>query len=133
MARASAHPTISSGGNPTNQSVPAGQPVTFTAAASGNPTPTVQWFEGGHTGATGVAGTGMAVSGATSTTLTFTTSSTAADNGNSYYAEFTNSQARRHNGRHVDGHARGSNRHHSANFGHHDGRQYCHVHRRRVG
>ena len=29
--------------NPGNQTVPAGQTVTFTAAASGTPTPTVQW------------------------------------------------------------------------------------------
>jgi hypothetical protein len=70
--------------NPTNQSVPAGQPVTFTAAATGNPTPTVQWF-------VGPVGSGTAITGATNSTLTFTTSSTATDNGNTYYAVFTNS------------------------------------------
>jgi hypothetical protein len=74
-------PTITT--NPTSQVVAAGQPVSFTAAAGGNPTPTVQWYEG-------AVGSGTAISGATSNTLTFTTSSTASDNGNTYYAVFTN-------------------------------------------
>ncbi|HUB23962.1 MAG TPA: immunoglobulin domain-containing protein [Tepidisphaeraceae bacterium] len=76
-------PTITQ--NPTNQTVPAGQPVTFTASASGNPTPTVQWFEG-------APGSGTPINGQTSDTLTFTTSIDATDNGTTYYAEFTNSQ-----------------------------------------
>jgi Immunoglobulin I-set domain len=74
--------------NPANQMVTAGQPVSFTASASGNPTPTVQWFAG-------APGSGTAIIGnptATTTTLTFTTSSNASDNGTTYYAEFTNSQ-----------------------------------------
>jgi hypothetical protein len=85
---------ISSGGtlvapsvttNPMNQTVAAGQPVTFTAASTGNPTPTVQWYEGTYP-------TGTAITGATSATYTFTTSTTASDNNTSYYAVFTNSQ-----------------------------------------
>jgi hypothetical protein len=77
--------------NPSDQTVPAGNSATFTAGGSGNPTPTVQWFKGGTPGTTGVAGTGTAIGGATSPTLTFTTSSTADDDGTTYYAEFTNS------------------------------------------
>ncbi len=69
--------------NPSNQNVSAGQPVTFTAAASGNPAPTVQWFEG-------TPGSGTLIPGATSLSYTFTTSPTASDNGTTYYAEFTN-------------------------------------------
>src|SRR5262249_8199285 len=49
---------------PANQSVTAGQSATFTAAASGNPTPTVQW-EVSTDGGT----TWNAIGGATSTTL----------------------------------------------------------------
>ena len=37
---------------PTNQTVPEGQTATFTAAASGNPTPTVQWKRSNDGGAT---------------------------------------------------------------------------------
>ena len=44
---------------PVSQSVVVGQPVTFTAAASGSPSPTFQWFKNGAT-----------VAGATSATLT---------------------------------------------------------------
>jgi hypothetical protein len=79
----SAAPSINPGGNPANQNVPAGQPVTFTASASGFPVPTVQWYKG-------AVGSGTAISGATSSSYTFTTSLTAADNGTSYYAVFTN-------------------------------------------
>ena len=63
----------------------AGQTATFTAAASGNPTPTVQWqvsTDGGNT-FTPIAGT-------TSTTLSIT-NTTAAQNGSEYEAVFTNS------------------------------------------
>jgi len=82
------------GSNPQNAIVSAGQPVTFNSSASGVPTPTVQWYEGG-TPAVGVqtsadTGGGTAVSGATSPSLTFTTSGTAADNGNTYWAEYAN-------------------------------------------
>lgn len=70
--------------NPTNQTVNAGQSASFTAAASGNPAPTVQWqvsTDGGTTWNN--------VGGATSTTYSFTTAST--DNGKKYRAVFTNS------------------------------------------
>jgi hypothetical protein len=71
--------------NPSGKTVTAGQSVTFTAAASGNPSPTVQWqvsTDGGNTFAN--------ITGATSTTLTFS-STTAGQNGNIYRAVFTNS------------------------------------------
>src|SRR5882724_1744004 len=61
-----AYPTITT--QPANQTVTAGQTATFTAAATGSPTPTVQWqvsTDGGTTFSN--------VSGATSTTLSFTT------------------------------------------------------------
>ncbi|MBV8781621.1 MAG: immunoglobulin domain-containing protein, partial [Phycisphaerae bacterium] len=77
-------PAIST--NPTNQSVHAGQSVTFRAAATGTPTPTVQWqlsTDGGSTF--------NDVPGATSTSYQFT--ATIGNNGNEYRAVFTNSQA----------------------------------------
>src|ERR1039458_4242464 len=71
--------------NPTTSlTVTAGATATFTAAASGTPTPTVQWMV-----STG-GGAFTAVAGATSATLSFTT--TAAQTGNSYEAVFTNTQ-----------------------------------------
>ncbi|MFI5380338.1 MAG: beta strand repeat-containing protein, partial [Tepidisphaerales bacterium] len=70
--------------NPTNQTVAAGQPVTFTAAAAGNPTPTVQWYKG-------AVGSGTLIGGATSVTYTFTTLADGSENGSTYYAVFTNS------------------------------------------
>ena len=70
--------------NPTSQTATAGNTVTFTAAASGNPTPTVQW-QVSTSGGTAFS----AISGATSTTYTFTASST--ENGSEYEAVFTNS------------------------------------------
>ncbi len=69
---------------PTNETSNAGQPATFTAAASGNPAPNVQWqvsTDGGNTFTN--------INGATSGTLTLTT--TAAENGNQYRAVFANS------------------------------------------
>jgi hypothetical protein len=77
-----AYPTITT--QPVNQTVTAGQTATFTAAATGSPTPTVQWqvsTDGGVTFSN--------VSGATSTALSFTT--TSSQNGNQYRAVFTNS------------------------------------------
>ncbi|MBL8311372.1 MAG: tandem-95 repeat protein [Burkholderiales bacterium] len=74
-------PSVTS--NPANASVNVGTTATFTAGASGNPTPTVQWevsTDGGTTWAP--------VSGATSTTLSFTAA--AADDGKRYRAVFTN-------------------------------------------
>jgi len=70
--------------NPSSQTVTAGNTVTFTAAASGNPAPTVQWQVSTDGGATF-----NNVPGATSTTLAFTTSQ--AESGNEYQAVFTNS------------------------------------------
>jgi hypothetical protein len=77
-----AYPTITT--QPANQTVTAGQTATFTAAATGSPTPTVQWqvsTDGGVTFSN--------VSGATSTTLSFTTA--LSQSGNRYRAVFTNS------------------------------------------
>ena len=71
--------------NPTSQSVAAGQSVTFTAAATGNPAPTVQWQVSTDGGATY-----SNIAGATSTTLTLT-STTSSQNGYKYRAVFTNS------------------------------------------
>lgn len=68
---------------PSNQTVNAGQTVSFTAGASGNPVPTVQW----QSSADGITWTN--ISGATSTTYGFTTSS--GDNGRQFHAVFTNS------------------------------------------
>ena len=70
---------------PASQTVTAGQTVTFTAAASGNPTPTVQWQVSTHGGSTF-----SDITGATSTTLILS-STTTAQNGNEYQAVFTNS------------------------------------------
>jgi hypothetical protein len=76
-------PTVTT--NPTNQSVSAGQTATFTAAASSNPTPTVQWQVSTDGGATYTN-----ITGATSTTLTLT-NVTSGQNGYRYRAVFTNS------------------------------------------
>ena len=69
--------------NPVSQTIVAGSSVTFTAAASGNPIPTVQWQV-----STG-GGAFTNVSGATSTSYTF--SATPAQTANEYRAVFTNS------------------------------------------
>src|SRR6266478_474907 len=74
-------PTITT--QPGNQTVTAGQTATFTAAATGSPTPTVQWQVSTSGGAF------SNVSGAISTTLSFTTASS--QNGYQYQAVFTNS------------------------------------------
>ena len=71
--------------NPSNQTVTAGSNVSFAAGASGNPAPTVQWQVSSNGGAFSNVG------GATSTTLTFTT--TASQNGNQYRAVFSNAAA----------------------------------------
>jgi Bacterial Ig domain/Immunoglobulin I-set domain/The GLUG motif len=70
--------------NPTNQTVNAGQTATFSAAASGTPTPTVQWQQSTDGGMTFTN-----IAGATSTTYSFTTG--ASQNGYRYQAVFTNS------------------------------------------
>jgi hypothetical protein len=77
-----AYPTIAM--QPANQTVTVGQTATFTAAATGSPTPTVQWqvsIDGGATFNN--------VSNATSTTLSFTAS--LSQNNYRYRAVFTNS------------------------------------------
>ena len=71
--------------NPSSTTVNAGQTATFTAAATGNPAPTVQWQVSTNGGSTY-----SNISGATSTTLTLT-STTAGQNGYLYRAVFTNS------------------------------------------
>jgi hypothetical protein len=71
--------------NPVSQSVSAGQSVTFTAAANGNPTPTVQWQVSTDGGATYTN-----IAGATGTSLTLS-SVAASQNGYRYRAVFTNS------------------------------------------
>lgn len=70
--------------NPTSQSLSANSTATFTAAASGNPTPAVQWQKSTNGGASFTN-----ISGATSATLSFTAAS--GDNGSQYRAVFSNS------------------------------------------
>ncbi|GAA3220292.1 hypothetical protein GCM10010532_049870 [Dactylosporangium siamense] len=69
--------------HPTAQTATFGSPVTFTAAAAGNPTPTVRW----QTSTAG--GTWTDVPGATTSSLTFTPA--LADTGRQYRAVFHNS------------------------------------------
>ena len=69
--------------NPASQTVNPATSVTFTAAATGVPTPTVQWQRSTNGGASYTN-----VAGATSTSYTFT--SAAGDNGTMYRAVFTN-------------------------------------------
>ena len=69
---------------PANESVAAGDTASFTATATGNPAPTVQW----QVSTTGGA-TFSDISGATADTYSFTAA--AAENGNEYRAVFTNS------------------------------------------
>ncbi len=69
---------------PANTTVLTGQDATFTAAATGNPSPTVQWDVSTNGGTTF-----SAIPGATNPTYTFATAST--ENGNQYEAIFTNS------------------------------------------
>jgi hypothetical protein len=75
-------PTVTQ--NPASQSVAAGQTASFTAAASGTPTPTVQWQVSSDSG-----NSWTDISGATSATYSFATS--AGQTGNEYRASFTNS------------------------------------------
>src|ERR1700722_82110 len=81
ISSANTAPTITT--NPANVTVTAGATAMFTAAASGSPTPTVQW----QVSAGGGAFTNVA--GATSTTLAIAGTTTAM-NGNKYQAVFTN-------------------------------------------
>jgi hypothetical protein len=75
-------PAVSS--SPSSQSVVAGQPVTFAAAASGQPAPTVQWQVSTNGGSSYTP-----ISGATSTSYTISNTSTS-QSGNLYKAVFTN-------------------------------------------
>jgi CSLREA domain-containing protein len=68
--------------NPIDTTACDGAPVSFTAAASGSPSPTVQWQ-------VSTGGPFANIPGAISTTLSFT--ATTAQNGNKYRAVFTNS------------------------------------------
>ena len=68
---------------PTSQTVVAGQDATFSAAASGSPTPTVQWQESTNGGSTWAP-----AAGATATTFTFQTNPS--NNGIELRAVFTN-------------------------------------------
>jgi uncharacterized delta-60 repeat protein len=77
-------PTITA--NPTDQSTTVGQSATFSAAASGAPTPTVQWYV--ETPGNSVF---TSVPGATSTTLTIS-STTTDQSGSQYEAIFTSSE-----------------------------------------
>jgi hypothetical protein len=70
--------------HPTNQTVGAATIVTFTAAANGNPTPTLQW----QVSTNGGVSFGD-IAGATSATYSFMVAS--GDNGKRYRAVFTNS------------------------------------------
>ncbi|MGH7168703.1 MAG: beta strand repeat-containing protein, partial [Gemmataceae bacterium] len=76
-------PTVTT--NPISQTVTAGGDVSFTASASGNPTPSVQWQISTDGGTVWTD-----ISGATSTTLTLTGITSAMD-GDEYEAVFTNS------------------------------------------
>ncbi len=69
--------------NPSNQTVTPGATATFTAAASGTPTPSVQWQRSTDGGASFTN-----IAGATSTTYSFTAAS--GENGNQFRAVFTN-------------------------------------------
>jgi hypothetical protein len=68
---------------PTNQGVQPGTTATFTAAASGNPTPTAKWQVSTNGGTTWVD-----IAGATSASYSFTAAQ--GDSGNQYRAIFTN-------------------------------------------
>jgi hypothetical protein len=69
---------------PSNQMAAAGSVASFTAGATGVPTPTVQWFISSNAGATWAA-----VSGATSATYAFAV--TNSENGDYLEAQFSNS------------------------------------------
>jgi MBG domain/Kelch motif/Immunoglobulin domain/Galactose oxidase, central domain len=71
--------------NPKSTTINAGQTATLTAAATGNPTPTVQWQVSTNGGITFTN-----ISGATSATLTLS-GTTASQNGAIYHAVFSNS------------------------------------------
>jgi len=71
-------PTLTT--QPSNITVTAGNTATFTAAASGNPSPTYQWFKNG-----------TSINGATSASYT-TPATVLTDNGSQFFVRVTNSQ-----------------------------------------
>ena len=75
-------PTVTN--DPSSVTVASGKTATFTAAATGSPSPTVQWQISTNAGTTFTP-----VAGATATTYAFT--ATAGENGDQYEAVFTNS------------------------------------------
>ncbi len=77
-----ASPTVTT--NPLSQALNVGQDATFTATASGNPAPTVQWMV-----ETAGSSTFSPISGATSDTLDLG-AATLAESGNAYEAVFSN-------------------------------------------
>jgi hypothetical protein len=81
-------PTVTT--NPTNDTIFTGNNASFTVAATGNPTPTVQWQVSTDSGATfnDLTNTGI-YSGVTTDTLTLT-GATATQNGYEYQAVFSN-------------------------------------------
>jgi hypothetical protein len=70
--------------DPSSETVPSGSTASFSASATGSPTPTVQW----QVLTTQQGATWTDISGATSGTYSFT--ATSAANGNQYQAVFTN-------------------------------------------
>jgi fibronectin type 3 domain-containing protein len=76
-------PTVTA--NPSSQTVTASQAVTFSAAASGSPTPTVQWQVSSNGG-----GTWTSITGATANSYTIA-ATTASQDQNEYRAVFSNS------------------------------------------
>lgn len=93
VTAALAGPTITA--QPNGTTVPAGQSASFTAHASGNPTPTVQWQIDTNTGwvnlSNGTLGDGSVISGVTTDTLHISNVN-ADENGKDYWALFSNSQ-----------------------------------------
>jgi large repetitive protein len=83
-----ASPTIST--DPVNQTIVAGQTATFTAAATGFPTPTVQWQVSTNAGATFTPLTNTSVFGGVTTATLTITGAPIALNGTEYEAVFTN-------------------------------------------
>jgi FKBP-type peptidyl-prolyl cis-trans isomerase FkpA len=81
-------PTVTT--QPSDRTVKAGQTATFTAAASGTPTPTVQWQVSSNGGSTWTNLTNAAPYGEVTTTTLTVTPVTTALNGAQYRAAFTN-------------------------------------------
>jgi hypothetical protein len=79
--------------NPSNATTTAGDPVSFTASASGSNPPTVQWqisTDGGKTWTTEGIGTVTTTTTPTGTTTTLSFFTTENENGYEFRAVFTN-------------------------------------------